>query len=388
MTEMAMARSTTISNRMAAQTYNTSIPALAVTHDELRQVDLSISYLLDHFGHSDREPLEPEDGRSTRRRMEGELSYERASSTAFLELTLFLGPQCNARCPICYTRTVRRTVRTSRLLTMRQLHECVDLAVRHGVKIIYIPGLGEPLLDSRFLPLLELGASSGLRFVVATNGVVFADEAEANRAGDCSCAELIQHCAGMPLTFLHKVWGTTREGLRASLGVAEYPVENVGGIDVPLSIVNMLANGFPTERLAVQAVVRPDNIDEIRAIRDYYGEELGLGLILEETLLVGGGTSIDWAGSGAATALEKYLIRECFRHRVRLTIDHKGNVLNCPASIEQPLFNLFDKMGGSISDKDILPALFADSRWVANKRRCEFTACPQCELGRQHHHAS
>jgi hypothetical protein len=365
------------SNRieMSPRTYNTVIPALAIRDDDLHQVDLSISYLLHYFGHSQHLPSVQE---AISLPLETDINYEEASRTAFLELTLFLGPQCNARCTLCYTSRVRREARPSRLLTLQQLQECIDLAARYGAKVVYIPGLGEPLLDPRFFALLESGSPTGLQFVIATNGIAMADEVTATQAWGCTCSELIERCLRLPVTFLHKVWGTTRHTLCVSLGTTNYPTQRVGEVDVPLSIIKLLAQGFPVARLAVQAVATPDNIQEIRKIRNYYGDVLGLGLILEETLRVGGGCNGAWPRQGTQSELDDYVIRDCFRHRIRLTIDHEGNILNCPASIEQPLFNLFEKMGGSIADKDVLPILFKDTRWVANKRRCAFAACPQC----------
>jgi hypothetical protein len=357
---------------MAIRTYNTSIPALTVTQDDLRRVDESIAYLLDHFGHSQRLP------NALELPWNAGMAYEVASKTVFLELVLFLGPQCNARCPLCYTSRAREESRPSCLLTIRQLQECMDLATRYGAKVVYIPGLGEPLLDSRFFALLESGANNGLHFVIATNGIAFANELTASHAWNCTCSDLIDRCERLPVTFLHKVWGATHHELCASLGVTDYPTCRVGQIDVPLSIINMLNQGFPPVRLAIQTVATTDNIDDVRRIRSYYGDELGLGLILEETLRVGGGRQGAWPRKKEQGELDDCVIRDCFRHRIRLTIDHEGSILNCPASIEEPLFNLFEEMGGSIADKDILPTLFRDSRWAANKTRCNFTACPQC----------
>lgn len=142
---------------MNSRTYNTSIPALAIRDDDLHQVDANISYLLCHFGHLQHFPNVQQ---AMSMPLETGMNYEKASRKVFLELTLFLGPQCNARCPLCYTSRVRQDARPSRLLTLRQLQECMDLAARHGAKIVYIPGLGEPLLDPRFFALLESGAGT------------------------------------------------------------------------------------------------------------------------------------------------------------------------------------------------------------------------------------
>ncbi|MDO8339088.1 MAG: radical SAM protein, partial [Candidatus Burarchaeum sp.] len=234
-----------------------------------------------------------------------ELVRNEASKGWLLTLALMLTGECQEACKICYTNRKAHPDE----LTWAEHKEILGQARKAGAKIIYTAGMGEPTLDPSFLKICEYAKEHGMTFLFFTNGVVFSDEAEAQRAFGMGCRELAGKLRGYPINMYHSFWDTDPHVLRemGRMNMArimenkavEYAYPD-GTIRLPKGLA-MLLEVMPAGKLGIQFTIARQNqvnatgqiLPFIRWARRPVGEGgLGLGVYLEPLIHSGKNTGV------------------------------------------------------------------------------------------------
>ena len=196
-------------------------------------------------------------------------SWDRDDVAAYVEenkkrslimLVMMLTGACNADCEICFTDRRRKPDELEPDQRDRVLRQAREL----GARFVYVPGEGEPTIDSGFWQFLDTCREIGLHAVMFTNGILFSDPASCQKYWGMQPDEALRRLAGYPVSFYHKLW-TTQPGLLAEmLGLPERlcPYSEHDGTAIPTGLMRMM-DILPRERVGVEVVVEKRNAEEV-----------------------------------------------------------------------------------------------------------------------------
>lgn len=171
------------------------------------------------------------------------------SSNQLLTLTYLVSNRCNLRCPYCYTNAGKPLINE---LTFDESKNVIDQAKEQGAKIVWIPGSGEPFLDTKFyrngkFPLIDYANKKGLSVTFFTSGY-FITKRIAHTLRDKNVSII---------TKLNSFNPDVQDFLVGSKG-AFYKLHD--------SLKNLIDAGFNKEnitRLGINTVITRQNYDEI-----------------------------------------------------------------------------------------------------------------------------
>ena len=227
-----------------------------------------------------------------------------ASKGWLVTLALMLTGKCQEACKICYTDRKAHPEE----LAWEEHRQILDQAREAGARIIYTAGMGEPTLDPSFLKICEYAKEHGMTFLFFTNGVVFSDENEAQRAFGMGCRELAEKLKDYPINMYHSFWDTDPKVLRemGRVNMARIVEEAVdyayqgGMMRLPKGLA-MLLEVMPAGKLGMQfTIARQNQANATEKILPFTRwarkpvEEggLGLGVYLEPLIHSGKNTGI------------------------------------------------------------------------------------------------
>ncbi len=213
---------------------------------------------------------------TSRTGIEEYLVHARQQSLAFL--TLMLTGACNADCPICYTDRRRKHKELGAEDRRRVITEAKEL----GAQFIYVPGEGEPTIDSGWWEFLETCRDLELPAIVFTNGMIFGDENACQRYWGLTCAEAAARLLEYPVYLYVKYWTADAKLAAQMLAVspARLPYERWDGTPVPRGLATLL-DTLPRERMGVEVVIERRNADEVADVIAPFTDRHGLARIIE-----------------------------------------------------------------------------------------------------------
>lgn len=240
------------------------------TEDEAIKNNMTVDYL---FGHADT-LIEFVERKPKFRNHLGWLSklnsttvgeqVKKAKSKSLLITTIMLTGNCNADCTICYTD---RKIKSNEL-SFPEIRSIMDQTFDLGSRILYIPGEGEPTLDSSFWKILEYAKAKTIKVIMFTNGILLSNDSEAKNAWGISSEEIVRKLTSYPIYIYHKLWSTNTklvaEMMNIDEGKYEYLKTSVKGqaINIPKGLA-LLLKWFPKERVGIECVVEKRNLQDI-----------------------------------------------------------------------------------------------------------------------------
>ena len=193
------------------------------------------------------------------------INIDGLKQSSLLMFLLMLSGNCNANCEICYTD--RKCGPDS--LSQKEIAEIVQKAYEMGVKTLYIPGEGEPLLDPNFIFLLEISKKLGLEIIIFSNGILFSNELLCQKQFKCSTIELINKLKKYHLSIYFKLWSFDPSKVSEMMGIDAHKCFNyvdfkIGNkkTAIPKGLFSLL-NIYPRERIGIETVLEKRNTDEI-----------------------------------------------------------------------------------------------------------------------------
>lgn len=269
------------------------------------------------------------------------------SKSAHHPNTLFLsvGSQCNLDCIYCYT--VPKILRPDRLpLSGKEQERLLKEASLLGVRYLVIPGPGEPLMYGGLKSLVSEATRLGMHTTVITNGT-------------CITRALAKYYKNQPVSFMVKLNSFDRKLQDHLIGRTDMADKIYRAINI---LIEAGFTGYPETRLAIDALICKQTIDEIPDLVRFALEKnihpvverllpLGAGLINRNSL------EVDEAASARVLWEVQNLIGEregnafsgqvCDLHDYTLFMDVDGMATKCVGGQREIL--LGDWRRGSLS---------------------------------------
>lgn len=197
---------------------------------------------------------------------------------SLLILVMMLTGSCNADCTICFTDRRRKAFELKPLERDRVLHE----ARRLGTCFVYVPGEGEPTIDSGFWHFLDACRQLDLEAVIFTNGILLSDAVSCRRYWGLHPDEAVRRLCHYPVSLYFKFWSTrphlVEEMMNVPAGIYHYT--RYGDTPVPAGLARLLDN-FPRERLGIEVVVERRNAEEVAGEIVPFAQRYTLARIVE-----------------------------------------------------------------------------------------------------------
>ncbi len=201
--------------------------------------------------------------------------------------SLMLGGRCDASCGVCYTD--RRL--DPGTLSWSQRRELLEGLLPLGLRLVYVPGRGEPLLDPDVWSLVDWCEERGVDLVLFTNGLLLGDDERARRAWGIDAGEVAGRLRAARRTHVYvKLWSLRPAKAAWLLGVPEVSYRSVRLADrsvaLPAGLVRLL-EVMPRDRVGAEVLLERRNQAEVEREILPLVAELGIALFLERPMHTG-----------------------------------------------------------------------------------------------------
>lgn len=210
----------------------------------------------------------------------GELAQyvEATRGHSLVMLVMMLTGACNADCPICFTDRRVKPGELDAATRDRVLREARAL----GARFVYVPGEGEPTIDTGFWSMLDTCRAIGLHAIVFTNGIVFSDPESCRRLLHMETDEAIARLAEYPVSLYHKLWSfdPALVAEMMHIPITRYRFARAQGHLVPEGLLKLI-DALPASRVGIEVVVERRNADEVVEAIVPFADALHLFRIVE-----------------------------------------------------------------------------------------------------------
>lgn len=216
-------------------------------------------------------------------------SVDRTRKKSVLLTVLMLTGKCNANCKICCTD---RTYKGDEELKIEEISSIFKQVKKLGCKTIYIPGEGEPLLDSNIWRVLDLSKQMKFNVIVFTNGILLSNNDLAIKQWGMTSEEIVTKLSDYPVYIYHKFWSTDDTLLSGLMqiprGIYSFSSFFIDGDDnkakrtimIPKGI-SLLLKYFPPDRVGIESVVTKQNFQELKNIIIPFIKQSGIKSYIE-----------------------------------------------------------------------------------------------------------